>query len=52
MTMVPEKDRRCRDVAALIAAGGGVCDSCRAIGISEKTFQRWRRAQRDPASKG
>jgi len=46
VTRLADKDRRCREIAALIAAGGGVCDSCRQVGISEKTFQVWRREQR------
>ncbi|RJG51977.1 helix-turn-helix domain-containing protein [Sphingobium terrigena] len=46
MTTIPDKERRCQAIAALIASGQGVCASCRQIGISEKTFNRWRRAQR------
>ena len=45
MSAVPEKDRRCREIEALIAKGMGVCESCREIGISEKTFYRWRKAR-------
>jgi transposase-like protein len=44
MPVVPGKDTRCREIEALIAAGNGVCESCREIGISEKTFYRWRKA--------
>lgn len=47
MTAVPDKDSRCREIEALIASGDGVCESCRKIGISEKTFYRWRKARSD-----
>jgi transposase-like protein len=45
MPSIPDKDRRCREIEALIAKGMGVCESCREIGISEKTFYRWRKAK-------
>ncbi|RIV89534.1 helix-turn-helix domain-containing protein [Aurantiacibacter xanthus] len=45
MAVIPDKDARCRRIAALIEAGGGVCESCRANGVSEKTFYRWRKTQ-------
>ncbi len=45
MPAIPDKDTRCRKIEALIASGNGVCDSCREIGISEKTFYRWRKAR-------
>ena len=45
MATIPDKDARCRKIEALIAKGSGVCESCRAIGISEKTFYRWRKTQ-------
>ena len=44
MTAIPDKDVKCRKVEALIATGKGVCESCREIGISEKTFYRWRKS--------
>lgn len=40
--LVPDKDRRCREVLALIESGKGVCESCREVGVSEKTFYRWK----------
>ena len=45
MTAIPDKNVRCREIEALIASGNGVCESCREIGISEKTFYRWRKAR-------
>ena len=45
MSAIPDKDTRCRKIGALIASGNGVCESCREIGISEKTFYRWRKAR-------
>ena len=45
MPAIPNKEARCREIEALIAAGKGVCESCREIGISEKTFYRWRTAR-------
>ena len=45
MATIPDKDARCREIEDLIAAGGGVCASCREMGVSEKTFYRWRKAQ-------
>ena len=47
MPAIPDKDVRCRQIEALIASGKGVCESCREIGISEKTFYRWRKASAD-----
>lgn len=47
MATIPDKDARCREIEALIAQGRGVCESCREIGISEKTFYRWRKQQAD-----
>ena len=44
MTQIPDKDAKCRKTEALIASGRGVCESCREVGISEKTFYRWRKA--------
>ncbi|MEN7536148.1 helix-turn-helix domain-containing protein [Aurantiacibacter flavus] len=45
MAAIPDKDERCRAIERLITAGGGVCASCREMGVSEKTFYRWRKAQ-------
>ncbi|MCB2085783.1 MAG: helix-turn-helix domain-containing protein [Sphingomonadaceae bacterium] len=45
MTGIPDKDARCARIEQLIAAGQGVCESCREAGISEKTFYRWRKAR-------
>lgn len=45
MAAIPDKEARCRRIEALIAEGHGVCESCRDVGISEKTFYRWRKAQ-------
>lgn len=45
MPTIPDKDARCREIAALIASGKGVCESCLEIGISEKTYYRWRKAR-------
>lgn len=48
--MIADKDAKCRRIAQLIAGGQGVCESCREIGVSEKTFYRWRRAQAGKAA--
>ena len=45
MAIIPDKDARCRQIEALISAGHGVCESCRKLRISEKTFYRWRETQ-------
>lgn len=45
MALIPGRDEKCRAIAAQIAQGKGVCESCREIGVSEKTFYRWRKAQ-------
>lgn len=50
MTTIPDKDARCRMIESLIAGGKGVCESCREVGISEKTFYRWRKAQADQSA--
>ena len=39
---IVDRDGRCRQIAELISSGKGVCESCRMIGISEKTFYRWK----------
>lgn len=43
MTAIPDKDEKCRAVERLIASGRGVCESCRSVGISERTLARWRK---------
>ena len=52
MTAIADKDARCSEIEQLIASGNGVCESCRMVGISERTFARWRktRRQRDNSS--
>lgn len=45
MTEIANKDAKCRRILALIDGGQGVCESCRKVGISEKTFYRWRKSQ-------
>ena len=47
MPPIPGKEGRCLEIEMLIAAGRGVCESCREAGISEKTFYRWRKARAD-----
>lgn len=47
MTRIPDLDARCREIMALIERGGGVCESCRAVGVSDRTFQRWRLRERE-----
>jgi putative transposase len=43
MAAIIDKEARCRRIEALIAKGQGVCASCRDVGVSEKTFYRWRK---------
>ncbi|WP_226631794.1 hypothetical protein [Novosphingobium profundi] len=51
MTAIPDKEARCQAILALIAQGKGVVESCREIGgISEKTFQRWRKSRAETAA--
>lgn len=45
MVAIPDKDLKCERIEALIDTGMGVCESCREVGISEKTFYRWRNAR-------
>lgn len=45
MAAIVDKDAKCRRIEQLIASGMGVCESCREVGISEKTFYRWRKAR-------
>lgn len=46
MTVIPDKEARCRRIEGLIAEGRGVVEACREVGgISERTFARWRRAK-------
>lgn len=47
MAVIADKDTKCREIERRIAAGGGVCASCRELEISEKTFYRWRKDQSD-----
>lgn len=42
MVAIANKDEKCQRIEALISSGMGVCASCREVGISEKTFYRWR----------
>ncbi|MFZ1743364.1 MAG: helix-turn-helix domain-containing protein [Pontixanthobacter sp.] len=46
MTAIADKDEKCREIERLIGSGHGVCEACREIGISEKTFYRWRKGQK------
>lgn len=43
MPAIAGKDEKCRAIEALIASGIGVCQACRELGVSEKTFYRWRK---------
>ena len=43
MALIENKDEKCMAILKLIEEGKGVCESCREIGVSEKTFYRWRR---------
>jgi transposase-like protein len=45
MVAIVDKDRKCRAIARMIDSGMGVTESCRELGISEKTFYRWRKEQ-------
>jgi len=45
MRQIADKDAKCRRIQMLIHAGQGVCESCREVGVSEKTFYRWRKSQ-------
>ena len=47
MVAIVDKDAKCRRIEQLIAGGMGVCESCREVGVSEKTFYRWRKAQNE-----
>ena len=47
MTAIADKDIKCREIEKRISRGGGVCASCRELGVSEKTFYRWRAEQRN-----
>lgn len=49
MTVIADKDQKCRRIEWLIKDGFGVCESCREVGVSEKTFYRWRTAQKQAA---
>lgn len=45
MVAIADKDARCQRIEQLITAGCGVCESCRAEGVSEKTYYRWRKVR-------
>tara|TARA_R110002033_G_scaffold9777_6_gene32036 strand:+ start:1451 stop:1684 length:234 start_codon:yes stop_codon:yes gene_type:complete len=47
MALIENKEEKCRAIQKRIEQGQGVCESCREIGVSEKTFYRWRRARED-----
>ncbi|QIG79409.1 helix-turn-helix domain-containing protein [Stakelama tenebrarum] len=47
MSVIPDKEARCQEIARRIATGKGVVEACREIGISERTFARWRRERRE-----
>ena len=47
MAVIVDKDRKCREIERLIASGRGVCESCRELRVSEKTFHRWRHSIRN-----
>lgn len=47
MTVIPDKEAKCLAIAARVAQGEGVVATCREYGLSEKTFQRWRKARSD-----
>lgn len=47
MAAIINKDRKCRAIARMISGGMGVTESCREMGISEKTFYRWRKTQKE-----
>lgn len=44
MPPIDNKGEKCRQIERLISSGSGVCESCREVGLSEKTFYRWRKA--------
>jgi len=45
MAAIPDKDAKCRTAETMIAGGMRVTESCRVMGISEKTLHRWHKAQ-------
>lgn len=45
MNAIVDKDAKCRRIEVLLSEGRGVCESCREVGISEKTFYRWRKSR-------
>lgn len=45
MRRIADKEQKCLQIEALIGQGRGVVESCREVGMSEKTFQRWRKAR-------
>jgi transposase-like protein len=50
MASIPDKHAKCQRIERLIAGGMGVTESCREVGISEKTLYRWRKEQQVPAN--
>lgn len=52
MALIENKDEKCRAIQKRIAEGAGVCEACREIGVSEKTYYRWRRANADISNAG
>ncbi len=49
MAQIENKEEKCRKIERLIASGMGVTESCREVGISEKTLYRWRAGLRKTA---
>jgi len=45
MIAIPDKEAKCLAIAARVESGEGVVATCREYGLSEKTFQRWRKAR-------
>lgn len=45
MAAIENKDSKCREIERLIGSGHGVTESCRLLGVSEKTLYRWRKEQ-------
>ena len=46
MPRIVDKEAKCRRIEALIAEGRGVVESCRLVGVSDRTFNYWRAAKR------
>ncbi|MCB2089037.1 MAG: transposase [Sphingomonadaceae bacterium] len=43
MVAIPQKQEKLARIIELIAGGKGVTESCREVGVSEKTYYRWKR---------